>query len=64
MSETVAFTDFNIDFTVLFYLIRIIIQMARLRFEPTTLGSDFSRIIFSVLAVTATWLLVQVIVEY
>jgi hypothetical protein len=37
-------------------------QMPRLRFELTTLGSDFSIIIFSVLAVTATRHLVYAIV--
>jgi hypothetical protein len=58
MSEIVDFADFIIDSTVLCLFLPKKSQMPRLRFEPTTLGSDFSIIIFSVLAVTATRLLV------
>jgi hypothetical protein len=56
LSEIVDFADHRFYGFVLIFAEKS--QMPRLRFEHTTLGSDFSIIIFSVLAVTATWLLV------
>jgi hypothetical protein len=56
MSETIDFVDSNINSMILYFFSKKS-QLYRLRFEPTTLGSDFSIIIFSVLAVTATQLL-------
>jgi hypothetical protein len=64
MSEIVDFSDFIIDSTVLCLFLPKKRKMPRLRFEPMTLGSDVSIIIFSVLAVTATRLLVYAIVKY
>jgi hypothetical protein len=64
MSEIIDFTDFIIDSTVLCLFLPKKSQVSRLRFEFTTLGSDSSIIIFSVLAVTATRLLVYAIVKY
>jgi hypothetical protein len=55
MLEIVDFADFIIIFAK---------NKPNAKFEPTTLGSDFSIIIFSVLAVTATQLLVYAIVKY
>jgi hypothetical protein len=62
MSEIIDFAYSNINFTILHYFMRKS-QLDRLRFEPTTLGSDFSIIIFSVLAITATRLLEYVVVK-
>jgi hypothetical protein len=63
MSEIVDLADFIIDSTVLCIFAEKS-QMPRLRFEPTTLGSDYSIKIFIVLAVTAPLLIIYVIVKY
>jgi hypothetical protein len=61
MSEIRDFADSIIDSTVLCLFLPEKTK-PRLGFEPTTLGSDFCIVIFSVLVVTATRLLVYAIV--
>jgi hypothetical protein len=62
MPNNVDFTGSVTDAFVLFCPKKR--QMVRMGFEPTTLGSDFSINIASVLAISATWLHVYVEVKY